>query len=187
MKKAIICGIAFLLICLSAGCEETVKTEATDTPQATETPISTSANNSEILLDEPVEEQLNQLFNMDKDKVLEQLGDGYEIVPAGAEGLLNGYYYKDMGLTFVFDEDDNNKLWFVDASEDLTIKEVNSKMNFAQIEEKLGKGLRGEIVGEDGVTPIYVMRYTMENFTMSVLSFDAEGIEHVWIQFDRLK
>ncbi len=74
---------------------------------------------------------------MTKSQLIEELGDGYEEIETGAEGLIIAYYYKELGLTFSFSDD--NEVVNVDCDKTVNINGARARMNFSQIQAVLGK------------------------------------------------
>lgn len=89
------------------------------------------------LLDNITSEDVDRFFDMTKDEVIKLFGDNYEVVGAGAEGSYEGYYYKNYGLTFVFQYSDD--VIGIDTDDKFDINGARTGMNFAQIQEHLGE------------------------------------------------
>jgi len=76
-----------------------------------------------------------------KKDILDKLGSGYKIVPTGGEGLCDGYYYKKLGLTLVFEQNDkkNPMVEWIEFDSHVEINGLRSGMNFDQIFGKVKK------------------------------------------------
>jgi hypothetical protein len=123
----------------------------TDDMQNDENNIEVPIDSNELIRDpfEPYLENLSELFMMTKTDVLEWLGDDYEIVPTGAEGLCKGYFYAEYGITIAFgyefylpnvhyilDERDimySDKVMFIVCEESIDILGAKVGMTFAEI------------------------------------------------------
>ena len=73
-------------------------------------------------------------FSLDKYK----LGNRYKIEHVGAEEAYKGYYYKEIGITILFSEDDKN-IESIECKDIFKYFETNSGMKFNNIKKKLGK------------------------------------------------
>jgi len=144
-------------------------------PGATLEPISPRLELPES--DEPDGDPIAGYFALGKSALLPQLGTDYEIVPSGAEGLYDGYYYAGLGLTFVFeiyDEDWETLLW-IDCDPSFVLHGAHGEMTFGEISCVLGEGEAEEYIAEDTVTPIYARRYQMGDYVMEFTSFEPDG------------
>lgn len=127
----------------------------------------------------PSIKEISELFDLSKDDVLKRLGDKYEIVPAGAEGAFEGYYFEDKGITVVFDMDTLN---WINCKSNVDLNGAQAGMNFSQIQEKLGKAEVQETWFEVPENKAYELIYELHNCDVSFLAFSKEGEDTtVWI------
>jgi hypothetical protein len=106
---------------------------------------------------------------MEKDEVIKHLGGNY-VIGYYTEALLETYTFEHIGLTFLFD---GNKVdWIAPQLERFAI---NENMNFEQIENKLGKGKRGEYYMEQAGGNMYTLTYEADNHTIQFTSSSKNG------------
>lgn len=117
-------------------------------------------------------------MSLTKSEILNKLGKSYEIVPAGAEGLEEGYYYKALGLTFTFDESSNNVSEIL-CEDTVSINGAKAGMNFKQIQEKLGKTQVKDTWVEVPENKAYEIVYSIDNCMVKFLSFSKDGSKSV--------
>jgi hypothetical protein len=101
------------------------------------------------------------------------LGDKYEITAAGAEGSFQGYYYKNLGLIFVFEDDDS--LSFIDCDDKFEINGAKTGMNFAQIQALLGEAQIEETWFESPDNKAYEITYKIDGCIYWFMSFYDDG------------
>lgn len=118
---------------------------------------------------------LLSLFKLKKDDILIKLGNTYKLVPAGAEGSYDGYWYKELGITIAFDADDS--IAFIDCDKNVNIDGARAGMNFRQIQEKLGKSEVKETWIETPENKAYEITYTKDNCTISFVSAEKDGTD----------
>lgn len=105
--------------------------------------ISLATSNSEVTISPKAEfkaisySDIEKYLFMTKDKMLQELGKQYEIVETGAEGVNTGYFYKMLGITITFN--DNEEVAWIDCNDNVNIKGAKAGMNFNEIQEILGK------------------------------------------------
>jgi len=163
----------------------------TETPVTLQPPESPNTNDHqpEIVIDKG---QISRFFDMNKDGIFQLLGDNYEIVATGAEGLLDGYAYQDHGLTFIF-RDETNAVYYIEPyfieagfnENDDWVHSVSpvlfeaygitAAMNFNQIEEHLGDGNRFESFIETPENKTFCLAYKMGNYSLEFISFSEDG------------
>ena len=118
-------------------------------------------------------------FNTKKDALLTQMGDDYEFVNAGPEGWMSGYYYEHLGLTFVFDdtEDDLYPLW-IDAEAPFEVGGARPGMNFSEIQNVLGAGEVYSDLDEsadDMMYPRYSLEYIIGKLRYVFYAYNEDG------------
>lgn len=101
----------------------------------------------------------------------EKLGEGYEIVPSGSEGTYEGYYYKDLGLTFIF----NHKLLWIDCDNNVDIHGASPGMTFEEIMEVLGNTEIQDTFIEIPENKAYEISYDFDGFTLRCESVNYDG------------
>lgn len=86
-------------------------------------------------------ENIKKIMGLNKEQVIDVLGDNYEIVPAGAEGLKEGYYYEEYGVTIVFDYFPiPDIVGYIKCNEKVDIKGAKLGMSIPEIKAILGEG-----------------------------------------------
>lgn len=128
-------------------------------------------------------EELFDCLNLTRDKIFLKYGQDYEIVRAGAEGVLKGYYYEKLGILFIFEED--GKVGWIDCrGNNISIDGAKAGMNFSQIKEFLGEApiKKGML---EAYYPIYLLRYTFNNVQITFSSSNPEG-DDSWLSIRRI-
>lgn len=113
---------------------------------------------------EPSFDNLNNIMDYSKEKALEYLGDNFEIVPAGAEGLEEGYYFKQYGITLVFEYYEPFNIEFIECNELININDARQGMTFKQITTLLGEGEAFQAQDGEYMGRYYVNYYLSNNF-----------------------
>ena len=67
------------------------------------------------------------------------MGNDFEIVLTGAEGLEDGYNYEQFGLTLVFEHEEPYKIAFIECNELADFNGARLGMTSKQIMELLGE------------------------------------------------
>ena len=81
-------------------------------------------------------EHIAKLFSMQKNEVLNWLGNDYEIVMAGAENTEEAYEYREFGMVIIFDSWNNpDTINYIDCTEIINIKGAKLGMTFTEIQE----------------------------------------------------
>lgn len=118
---------------------------------------------------------------MTREEILEKLGAYFTVVPAGPEGVCDGYYYEDLGMAFAF-YPDNDTLELIDCYPYFKIHGVGTGSLFSEILEALGDT---EIVETWLELPIYtafMVRYRLGNADYSFIAFEEDVPVHIlWI------
>lgn len=123
--------------------------------------------------------EISSLFSLSLADAKNVLGKETKIVETGAEGTFEGYYYKDKGITVVFDPDRIN---WVGVNDNVDINGAKQGMNFAQIQEKLGQKKVLETWYESPDNKAYEIIYEIGNCVVEFLSFEKDGRESsIWI------
>lgn len=149
-----------------------------------ENPNTISSSNSATTSGENNPEQINSsnfnqdvlfgLFKDPKDSVLKKLGDKYQLTEAGIEGSEEGYFYEELGITIVFDNDYVSAIY---CGMKVVINGASAGMNFKQVQEKLGQAKIEETWVETPDNKAYSMTYIIENCIVDFLSYSKDGSE----------
>lgn len=118
------------------------------------------------------QQQVMRCLSLTKDEVLAAYGHNFEIVRTGSEGEQEGYYYKNLGITFVYRAD--GEVMRIECKKSITINGAKAGMTFAQIKEKLGDApiKQGFI---EAYFKIYILEYEVDNARIAFSSFNADG------------
>ncbi|OPZ89097.1 MAG: hypothetical protein BWY74_02864 [Firmicutes bacterium ADurb.Bin419] len=116
-------------------------------------------------------ENINKLLKLNKEAVINWLGNEYEIKAAGAEGQEKGYYFEQHGLMIVFDEDNTLMITSAYCDQKVDINGARLGMTFSDIQEKLG------------VTEIGKLNVFEPNQSNYAIIYDF-GDWHVWFGAD---
>lgn len=132
---------------------------------------------------------LQNYFTMKRNELIPKLGNKYELVDSGAEGTNQGYYYKEKGITLVFNDIDYSfeqspLIWVECDADKLDLNGLTPDMNFSQIQERIGKG---EIT-KDKIEEIiwqhdywYTMTYKIGHILLEFRSFSEDGSDRYWV------
>lgn len=108
------------------------------------------------------------LFSLSKQKVLNKLGDDYEVVPSGPDGGYEGYYYEDLDYNIIFIDDE-----FIDYIELGEINGVPIGATFEEVMKTFGDTEIKEITYKlDNVLDVeeYEANYTIEGHLLSFIA-----------------
>ncbi len=119
------------------------------------------------------QQELLGLLNLKKEAILSKLGDQYSVIPTGAEGSYDGYYYKNHGITIVFENTD--EIAFIECDKKVVISGAHAGMKFSQIKEKLGEAPVVESWYGTPENKVYEIKYKRENYTLNFFSFSSDG------------
>jgi hypothetical protein len=87
---------------------------------------------------ELIPSEIDRLFKMSKSQIIEYYGGDYKVIPTGAEGSYDGYYYESIGMSFTFSDVDDS-LGSIDVGANRHIKGAFPGMSFMEIQEYLGE------------------------------------------------
>ena len=176
MKKTILILIVLALIASGCGNKKTTGDEE---------------KTSHLTIDDIDKDQIARFMKMEIDDIVKLLGDKYEIGQTGAEGLVQSYQYKELGLAFAEDgwiepvllkaEFNDDGDWIHNVSPKLfEIYGLNPAMNFNQIEKVLGKGERNDGWIETPDHPVYNLDFKIDSegnycYTLRFTSFSKDG------------
>lgn len=122
-------GLLFIMILPLAGCEKPTASSSQET----------KAQAQELVLEPKTQimKDMQKYAFMSREQILAQFGEAYEIIGTGAEGVMEGYHYADIGLTFTFDDD--NTLSFINCDEKVDINGAHAGMSIVEVMNFLGK------------------------------------------------
>ena len=150
MRKLILVLVSMLLIV--CGCVNQSNLSSDEDGKEVEVMSEPSGQLSQKF--EPTLSSISAFMDYSKDQVLEYLGKEYTIVMAGAEGLEDGYYYEEYGITLLFEYNEPYRVMRVECADTISIQGARLGMTFKEIKEILGKG--ESFKAEDGE---YIGRY----------------------------
>lgn len=117
---------------------------------------------------------IDRYLYMPKSDIVKELGNSYKVVETGSEGLQEGFYYEDIGLTFTFDEESQWVLW-IDCDSKVDINGARAGMDFSQIQKALGKGQITETWVETPENVAYELGYRIGDSLVYFLSYQQSG------------
>jgi len=131
--------------------------------------------------DETPLRQMDAYFAMTKGEILAMHGPGYQVVPAGPEGVCDGYFYEDLGLTFAFYPDED-ALELIDCDESFKLNGVGAGNLFSEITEALGDTEIIETWMELPEYTVFMLAYHWGDTVYCFLAFEAdEPVVTFWI------
>ncbi|MEW6173316.1 MAG: hypothetical protein AB1510_09675 [Bacillota bacterium] len=160
-RLIVMMGLSFLTIFAGCGSKDISSKRATSVY-------------SGVLNFKPDIENISDIIGMNKDGVIYELGSDYEIVQTGAEGAYEGYNFKAYGMTFVF-EDADDKIAWIECDGTVDIKGAKAGMNFAQVQEKLGKTKINDTWYETPENKAYELVYVIKNCRVEFVSSKEDG------------
>jgi len=131
--------------------------------------------------DETLIQQMDAYFAMTKDEILAMLGADYQVVPAGPEGVCDGYFYEELGLTFAFYPDED-ALELIDCDEPFRFNGVGTGSLFSEITAALGDGEINETWMELPEYTVFTLAYHWGDTVYCFIAFEAdEPVSTFWI------
>lgn len=124
-------------------------------------------------------EELIEFLFMTKHEMIQVFGSEYEIVNVGAEGLLDGYYFKDANLTFCFGEMDSqyDDVWVFSDDTAVFINVAAENEPLVEVDGiRIGRADYNQITdlwGQAEITTIYFEEY----YPIEFINYEFEGIE----------
>lgn len=121
---------------------------------------------------------LESYFDFTRGELVQKLGDEFEIVDSGVEGLLDGYHYRELGFTLVFDTyNDAALLFWIECDVDkLELNGLKQDMSLYQIQKRLGKGNLKRDTVQDGIDEYgYYLTYKIDKIILEFFSFAKDG------------
>lgn len=152
-----------------------VISEPTNTTDNSSTDPSTISGKSTSISN--IEEIIFTLVHSNKDMVIQKLGNDFEIVNAGGDDPIEGYRYKDLGLTFAFDEPDSKEVSLIKCDNNIEIRGVRGGMTFSQIQNKLGKAPVYDTFISSPEYKAYEINYKIDNGIVEFFSRYEDGKE----------
>lgn len=166
----VVCGIIGCNIDNSTNIKSSVEFEDNILENAEET-----NNNDGSERNDEYELSMFTIFDYNDVEVFEFLGDKYEIVPAGAEGSYDGYYYDELGITIVFDY--YGKIEFIECTDKYVYNGVSTGMSFEEIQAILGKSEIDEGWYETPDNKVYSINYSIDGVIFNFISFETDYSE----------
>lgn len=112
--------------------------------------------------------------NLTRNEIEKKLGRDYKVVGAGAEGSYDGYYYKKLGATIIYD-DNGEKVDSIFCDNNVEIGGARAGMSLSQIQEILGKVAIRETWWEVPENKAYELEYTINDCRVTFLSHSSDG------------
>jgi len=163
MKKALTFALAIVLVFALTAC---------------------AAQATAVDLEEEGEGLLRQILTylaMTKDELIVTLGQDYTIEPAGPEGVCDGYFYEDLGMTFAFYPDEDT-LELIACDSNFRMDGVGVGSLFSEIMDVFGDTEIIESWMELPEYTIYLLEYQWGEAVFSFISFDVDEPVHLlWI------
>ena len=133
------------------------------------------------IADEPLITQIDEYFNMTREEIIGALGSNFSVVPAGPEGVCDGYLYEDLGMAFAF-YPDSEILDSIDCYPNFKIHGVGIGNRFSEIMEALGDTEIVETWLELPIYTVYMVRYRLGNSEFSFIAFEEDApVDSLWI------
>lgn len=123
----------------------------------------------------PIMKELQRYVLMPQSQVFKELGEDYELTDTGAEGVLTGYYYKPIGLTFTFEE--TGESMFIDCDETVDINGARAGMSIVQVAGILGKVPVKKTWIEIPEFDAYYVTYMIGKCRVEFVSYSGENAE----------
>ena len=143
------------------------------------TPSTTSNPEKQISVHEK-EDMIFKCIQSTKSEIFELLGSDYETVYTGAEASYKGFYFKNYGITIVFDfEEEDSLVSWIDCDSDMGIFGIEEGMTFSEINNILGEApiyeTWYEIPEYLPYRMYYKMYYKINNCIVQFFSFNEDG------------
>jgi len=168
MKKVLASALAIVLVFALTVCAAQAGTETVSgaTPQVP---------------DEALLQQIDAFFSMTRDEIIAMLGPDYEVVPAGPEGVCDGYFYADLGLTFAFYPDED-MLELIAGEAPFTIGGAGVGSLFSEVMAALGDTEIIETWIELPEYTAFMVAYQWGDTVYHFVSFEENGpVDFLWI------
>ena len=173
MLKRIILYTLLFLILFSACSRNQIPENGNPSVEATK--IKENPNNAEIKFSLGAfnENDIQQLFTMNRDEIEKYLGTDYVKDATGTEGEITYQYLKhDITIEYGLD----NKILFINCGNQVTIFNTNSTMLFDEIRSKLGDAnIEKWSPEEDQDIVIYKLTYDKGNLRIMYISENENG------------
>lgn len=193
MKRILIYILVIMIITSNTSCSNSSeKNNPTQSNIKTDSPQDKTDSNDKVTTgsiqeSKPLlisDKEIKEFFLSTKDDLLSRLGNKYEIVGIGAEGTYDGYYYKDLGLKFAFD----NGVSWIECNDDIIIHGVHGGMSFDEVMKILGNTEVEESWIETPYNKTYEIYYDFDGFTLWFTSSGSDG-QDTWLDIipERIK
>ena len=192
MKHIIACFTLFLLVCIVSGTVLGVAEEGSVTITSEDYTYTEALGNQPVDIARPAVPpadaadalligQIDAFLSMSRDEIIEKLGPDFEVVSAGPEGAMDGYYYEDLSMAFAF-YPDSDKPEIIDCYPDFRICGVGLGSLFSEVMEALGRTEIIETWLELPIYTVYMIEYHLRNSDYSFIALEEdEPADLLWI------
>jgi len=118
--------------------------------------------------------QIDELLTLSKEEIIDKLGPDYVVEPEGPEGALDGYYYKDLGMSFAF-YPDSTMPDLIECYEGFHLYGVGIGNRLSEVTEALGDSGVYETWLIDPEDKAYMLSYQFGNALYSFIAFEEDG------------
>lgn len=119
---------------------------------------------------------INKIFtyiSMKKEDVEKELGKEFEIVPSGAEGELEGYFYQSLNIVLTYNDDEKVDSIYCNGNVDLN--GVKGHVSFDEIQKILGNSKIEKTWIETPDHVAYVLLYNYKDYQISFFRNEDEN------------
>lgn len=131
---------------------------------------------SEYLESPLTTEELAGLVSMTKGEILKKYGYDYEVARTGTEGLLQGYFYRRLGVCIMFDAD--GRVGYVDCCKGVGINGATVGTRMDEVRARVGEVPVAVGKWEAGFTT-HTLRYPIGEGVVQFISFRPEKNDKV--------
>lgn len=138
----------------------------------------------------PLDGKTKEIFDyvyLTKEDVVKKLGADYKTVQTGVEGSSEGYCYENAGLTFIFEDTQENRVAWIECSDKIDILGIRAGMNFSQIQKGLGQVPVVETLQEATDRKAYEIEYVIGSCRVNFLSPDEDGSNSCLTLYKRME
>ncbi len=107
------------------------------------------------------------------EQVEQKFGGSYKKVSMNYDGLMEGFFYSDLGLTAAFGSD--GAVAFVYCTDKIDINGARSGMDFSQIQEKLGETVLNQKWADTPINAAFEIKYNFDGRTVVFFSQHKDG------------
>jgi len=140
------------------------------------TPAAQAENTDELLI-----QVIEACFSMTREEIIEAFGPNFEEVAAGPEGVCDGYYYEEVGITFAF-YPDTDELDSISCDESFRIYGVGVGSYLTEIIETLDDVEIIETWVETPYNKAFMVPFSYGNIHFNFIAFDKDTpVDLLWI------